>query len=192
MKEKAKQRILFLDLDGVISSLRNSIVGLKYDPVATLMLKKLQDQIGFKIVISSAQRINHKSAESIIKRISDVTGVELDLHEDWRTVSHPESPLENLPKNYQHIFKDYRKVWKKYLKTIYCTQHWRGHQIRRWLLDHQNEEIDYVVVDDSFDLFPIPVEKVVRIKYGEQICGLTMDHYDQILKTFGKEEEDYA
>lgn len=186
-----KQLILFLDVDGVISSLRNSIVGLKFDPVSTLMLKKLQDKIGFKIVVSSAQRINHKSAESFIERIRSVTGVTLDLHEDWRTVSHPDKPLENLPKNHQIIFRDYRKIWgKSYLRTIYTTRYWRGHQIRQWLRDHSDENIKYVVVDDSFDLFPIPIDRVVRIKHGEQICGMQIEHYDQIFKLFGVENEE--
>lgn len=185
-----KEKILFLDIDGVISSLRNSIVGLKYDPVATLMLKKLQDQIGFKIVVSSAQRINHKSATSMLKRIKDVTGVDLVFHEDWRTVSHPTDYLGNLPEGHEETFKDYKAFWKDHLYNVESTENWRGHQIQQWLVDHTDKDIEYVVIDDSFDLFPIPTQRIVHIRYGESTAGMLMDHYDQVLRLFSTVEED--
>lgn len=185
---QTKQRILFLDIDGVISSIRNAILQLDYDATAVKLLKDLQQRCGFLIVLSSARRKNFETKEEFIKEVFEETGVVLELHDSWRTVSHPTDPLDNLPKRHQVIFKSYRKYWKRYLKTYHDTEYWRGHEVRQWLRDHGENNFEYVVLDDSFDQFPIPVERVVHIQYGESDSGMKVEHYDQVLELFGELE----
>lgn len=188
MKNPTRKRILFLDIDGVISSIRNAILQLGYDVTAVKLLKDLQERCGFLIVLSSARRKHFTSKEDFIKEVFEETGVTLELHDSWRTVSHPTNQLEHLPKRHQVIFKSYRKYWKKYLKTYHDTLYWRGHEIRQWLRDHGEDNYEYVVIDDSFDLFPIPVERIVHIQYGECDSGMKVEHYDRVLELFGEEE----
>jgi hypothetical protein len=180
-----KQRIIFLDIDGVISSLRNSILNMNYDPVAVLMLRSLQTECNFKIVVSSARRKLHKSKEAFSDSIYYATNIRLNIHDDWRTVSHVKEPFSQLPDNHESILKEYiDSVWYNSVQVKEDTRYWRGHEIRQWLLDHGEHNFDYLVLDDSFDLYPIPTSNVLRIENGESNAGLLVEHYDFIRKYF--------
>lgn len=184
---RVKHRILFLDIDGVISSVRNLILQLEYDHTAVALLKDLQEKCGFLIVMSSSRRKHFDNAEAFLKELKEETGLTVELHENWRTPSYSTEPLENLPKGHQVIFKAYRKYWKKYLKTYHDTRHWRGHEIRQWLRDNDESNFEYVVLDDSYDLFPIDPKRIVHINFGESDSGMKIEHYDKVLELFGEE-----
>lgn len=181
-----QSKILFLDIDGVVSSHRNLLIGEEFDVVALKMLEILQREIGFLIVISSTRRKHIKSIADFSKMLSDKYGVCLKFHETWRTATRFKQPdLSKLPAAHARIFKQYvRRFGENAPKKLEDTFTWRGFEIHDWLLNRPEKEIKYLIVDDSMDMFPIDIKHLLRIKYGEELGGLQLKHYDQILEYF--------
>lgn len=185
-----QSRILFLDIDGVVSSHRNLILGDEFDIVALRLLEKLQVECQFDIVISSSRRKNIKSITDFSNMLTTKYGVRLHFHTAWKTVNKKDVILDNLPKDYGRIFKQYVRKWGVHApKHISETLHWRGFEIYDWLLHHREENPKFLIIDDSMDMFPIDIKYLVRVKRGEELGGLQMSHYDRILEYFtgGKE-----
>lgn len=79
--------ICFLDYDGVISSPRAKVAtGWWIDPIATGLLRKLQVEFGFKIVVSSTWRTFQTRSQDVLKQAQLFE----TLHKDWRTNESPE------------------------------------------------------------------------------------------------------
>lgn len=179
-----QHRVLFLDFDGVVRSNRNFIIGMDFDIVALKMIEKLQLAGGFKIVISAAARITIKDIGKFRQTLIDDYGVTLEFHERWRTPTLKDAHLIRVDTNVQN----YVKYWSKEMSVeidpdYYNIRFWRGFQIQAWLnaeFDAVGREMDYLVLDDSRDMFPLKPKSVILVKKGESRGGMQLRHYDKI------------
>lgn len=186
-------KILFLDIDGVVSSIRNGIVGDDFDLVALKLLEQAQRECGFEIVISSARRQHFKSAEDFLNPIKEV-GVDLKLHERWKTPIGYGQLLDLLTNRGETGQIDEvaarRRYWQLHTSPSPVTK-WRGVEIQQWIMDEIGDSplsayqlLDFLVVDDSCDMFPLDPSHFLHIPKGESICGLQVEHYDYIINYF--------
>lgn len=187
-----QRRVLFLDFDGVVRSFRNFIVDMDFDVVALKMIEKLQKECGFKIVISSTDRIIIKDIEKFRQSLIADYGVTLNFHKRWRTPTLRNPHLIRMDANAQK----YMKHWSKEMSVeiapdYYNIRFWRGFQIQAWLnaeFDDVGEETDYLVLDDSRDMFPLKPKSVILVKKGESRGGMQLRHYDNIWGYFSSEK----
>ena len=129
-------KILFLDIDGVICSIRSATAfggypwGVNpedmrlFDPVAIALLKKLCNETGCKIVLASTWRMTIGHAE--IAKI-----LELPI-------------IDSTP----------------YL----LNNRWRGAEIAAWLKEHKEDVEKYAIVDDDDDMNKEQIPFLVHIK----------------------------
>lgn len=180
-----QHRVLFLDFDGVVRSHRNFEVDMDFDPVALKMIEKLQQHGNFKIVVSSTERILIKDIEAFKQSLIEDYGVTLEFHSRWRT---PSSIRDAHLMPLSEDVKRYVKYWSKEMSVeidsdYYNIRFWRGFEIQAWLnaeYDEVGEETDFLVLDDSRDMFPIKPKSVILVKHGESRGGLQLKHYDKI------------
>ena len=59
-------RLLFLDIDGVLSSARSMIAGYKFDPVGCALIAKLCETFNLKICVSSTWRFDGASLKKTL------------------------------------------------------------------------------------------------------------------------------
>lgn len=124
-------KIIFLDMDGVLSSTRAWIVNRDVDlpdrwldPVACKLLAILCEETGAIIVVSSTWRLSETrtSFGAILQR----NYCPAALHEDWRTLQ---------------------------IGSSQSAGPGRGIEVREWMARHP-EVTDYVILDDNTDFFP--------------------------------------
>lgn len=154
--------LVFLDIDGVLNSVRNTVANprgmdnlparryeeLALDPVAVGLVKSLCEKTGAKIVISSSWRIGRTNADF----------VNIFNHYGW----------EDFP------IIGYTLI----MPTI------RGVQIAAWMDAYSqidsNEKIEqYVILDDSNDMLPEQMGNIVRTSLSE---GLLLADYVAALR----------
>ena len=82
--EKEPVKIIFLDIDGVLVSLRTGYAfeTVEWDPIACALIKKLCDLSGYKIVCSSSWRYDPKRTLEYFKK----NGLYEFLHPHWSTL----------------------------------------------------------------------------------------------------------
>lgn len=127
------QKVLFLDIDGVLNSkfyykyiYKPEDGGSKFDPYCVILIKKLIEEFSLKIVISSTWRDG--AMNRLMKELNENDLVEY-LHEDWLTpVVRPAS---------------------------------RGKEIKLWL-DNHSEVNDYLIIDDNQNLLDQQMSKFVQ------------------------------
>lgn len=182
--------VLFLDIDGVVSSHRNLMIGKEFDDVALSMLAHLQNEFNFLIVLSSSRRILYTELSQLTNELESNHGVTLRFHHRWKTQHQVEGSDVTLPTtNYGDRCAYWGRVMGVDVKDIESVRSCRGLEIQQWLNDEEletGERIDYVVVDDSVDLFPIDPKYYVRVYQGEIRGGLQLRHYDSISKKFNR------
>lgn len=126
-------KILFLDIDGVL----NSKIYYKYiykpeeghsrfDPYCVVLIKRLVEEFLLKIVITSTWR--NGIAERLMNELEESKLIPY-LHEDWHT------PI---------------------LRPVN-----RGREIQLWLDEHP-EIIDYIIIDDNENLLEYQLNKFVK------------------------------
>lgn len=165
-------RYLFLDIDGVLNSMRTYVTYQKmvlsshvkyridsneplasmFDPMAVGLLKAAQEALGFKIVISSTWR-THLSVEEF-----------------------------NL------IFADYG--WDTADIIIGKTGHEvgiRGKQIKAWMNAHAKYPSQYCILDDSDDML---VEQDPFFVHTDLNDGLDWERFLEIFRAFGERFEE--
>lgn len=187
-----QHRVLFLDFDGVVRSNRNFIIDMDFDIVALKMIEKLQLAGNFKIVVSSTDRITIKDIGKFRQSLIDNYGVTLEFHKRWRTPTEADPHLIRVDAN----AKNYVKHWSKEMSVeidpdYYNIRFWRGFQIQGWLnaeFGVVGKEIDYLVLDDSRDMFPLKPRSVILVKKGESRGGMQLRHYDKIWGYFCSEK----
>lgn len=196
--------IVFKDIDGVTSSVRNAILKQPYDALSIQLIadafRIAKEKYGFdvKLVISSTRRKdhNHGSAELIARRMEEVLGGKkcpFEFHQMYRTVTYTSregvtEELERLSYDFPDI-SDYHHVWGEDLEISH-TEHWRGWEIMDWLVTDENINRPYIVLDDSFDLYPIHCSDILRIDNGEE-TGFMINHYDRLLSMFDRLAEKF-
>ncbi len=161
-------RYLFLDIDGVLNSMRSHITYQKmvicshvkhridskeplaslFDPLSVGLLKAAQEALGFKIVISSTWRI-HLSVEE-----------------------------------FHLIFDDYG--WDTRNVIIGKTGHEpgiRGRQIKAWMNEYAKYPSQYCIIDDSDDML---VEQGQFFVHTTLNNGLDWESFLRIFRVFGE------
>lgn len=127
------QKVLFLDIDGVLNSrfyykyiYKPEEGGSRFDPYCVILVKKLVEEFSLKIVISSTWR---DGAMNRLVNELDANDFTDYLHEDWLTpVVRPAS---------------------------------RGKEIELWLDDH-SEVKDYLILDDNQKMLDHQISKFVQ------------------------------
>lgn len=165
-------RYLFLDIDGVLNSMRSHITYQKmvlsshvkyridsseplaslFDPLSVGLLKEAQKALGFQIVISSTWRTH------------------LTVHE------------------FHLIFDDYG--WDTRGIIIGKTGHEpvnRGRQIKSWMNEHAKYPSQYCILDDSSDML---VEQEPFFVHTNLNDGLDWDSFMKIFRAFGEHFEE--
>ena len=201
MNGQLKPVIIFLDLDGVLSSVRNLVIKEEFDPIAirllAMLLGKFTDQLNIQFVLHSSRRIlkEYDTKEKVELLLNQhLTGHDFKFvfHTDHRVQTVKYKRLDEIQD--QHIPTVSESITKTY--TVYFDKvidaqgnitdqlkshfkHFRGWFIFDWLLRNEYKG-DYCVIDDSFDLFPLSAEHVIHIKHGESICGFNLDAYDAL------------
>lgn len=124
-------KILFLDIDGVITSARAN--GFRdFDPFAVHCITWACKEAGYRIVLSSTWRFADYDVQDFWQEIFD--GL---FHDDWRTPDKTRK-LEN-------------GIW---IAKI------RGDDVAAWLEKHP-EVTEYIILDDDSDFLPEQKERVV-------------------------------
>jgi hypothetical protein len=140
-------KIIFLDMDGVLCNPRaclaysNTGGGYSYlDPVACMLVRRLCESTGAKLVISSAWRILHDrlSMEAIL-----------------------DAACPNLGR---HMVQD-SVYWctSRFVPdtALYCTSTDRGREVMDWVTTAPYSVSNFVVLDDMADVSPV-MDNLVR------------------------------
>lgn len=155
MKEKEKIRVLFLDFDGVLNSVRSAIAFKSYkehalDPVAVGMIRTLVEEHNLKIVISSTWRVLYSMEE--------FHSMFLTYHK-WDT---------------RNIIIDVTP----YIPILKL----RGYEIVSWLQNGMGKNYnvtDYIIIDDDSDMLSEQKEGGHFIK-TDHANGFSFENFQQI------------
>lgn len=167
------EKILFLDIDGVLNSERSVIaydtliwsnlvkkkllldedLNSVLDSIAVLMLKKAHEELNFKIVISSTWR-HHLSIKDFHKLFLKIS--------NWDTT---EIIIGTTPKLDSH----------------------RGKEINEWLNYHYPiNKPEYCILDDSSDMLEEQKHNLVNVNPD---IGFSSENYYDIFKIFNMESK---
>lgn len=194
-------RIIFLDIDGVLIHDLSSInhweankvedeevkkelleeYPCEMDLECVALLKQLQEEFQFKIVVSSSIRKLHNSLESIQEAFKGSKFNELDFHEDWKTKS-TATIYQGSKESLNHWCV---KMNAEVDEVAEITRYWRGHDITEWLRRHP-EVIQYVSIDDSADFYPLEIDNCLHVHRGLSKGGLKYLGEDNIRKQLSK------
>lgn len=202
-------KVLFLDIDGVLSHVCQRYAEVdgylnKMDRYLLKNLAKVQQECGFKIVVSSTWRIGRTKEE--MEEVFKDNGSVLDLHDDWATTTKEPYTYEEIQEREDDLNKQVNSYFQHYswinstyfyeksrdpgfLKSIFDSdlKGQRGLQIYKWLEEHP--EVDcYLVVDDSSDMFMIPKDNFLHVKDGEMTNGLNMFQFNRIKNRFSEDK----
>ncbi len=162
-------RVIFLDFDGVITTLKSRW---KLDADKMLLLKRIVDDTGAKIVISSSWR--RFTLEDTIKTITDTVG---NYYVGGNPFLCPESVIGITERMYSFC---YGNEDKHFILP-------RGVEIKHYLEEHPDIE-NYVILDDDSDML---LEQIDNFVQTDGIEGLTDDDVEraiEILKN-GKDKD---
>ena len=129
-------KVIFLDIDGVLNTKssfgqgKKDKYGYKFDPNSVNNLAKIIEEIGADIVISSSWKC---------------MGV-LKLQRMWKDRGLPGRIVDVTPD-----FMSDKLLMNEELGNMdhLCN---RGCEIKRWLMQHKDEEVQYVIIDDMDDI----------------------------------------
>lgn len=147
-------RIIFLDIDGVLNSLR-SVFALgnpskHFDPVAVGLLDKLSEEADAHIVISSSWR--HGNTEALVNELYDIC----------------------------HQYKEPHFLDRVVGETPRLSNGVRGDEIEQWLVMYREEDIEsYVIIDDDKDMLPKQQNNFVHTSFNE---GFLLEHYWECMR----------
>lgn len=188
-------RIVFLDYDGVLChrliawlDRSEGYFNQGHDKTVIRTLARLQRDIGFKFVSCSRAHTEptRKEQEAVFYKY----GHHLDFHAD-HAVPYKTDITES---QYQEIYLPRVGDPLDYYDSPHYTEPipwerlvWhRGFNIQSWLNAHPEiGSSDYLVLDDSSDMYPLPKENHILIRDGEMTGGLNMHQVLAIYKFFG-------
>ena len=170
-------KVIFLDVDGVLNSSRTLYEDISLEDDLISNLKELVDKTGAKIILSSSWRLSTGAVATLMDRldkfglsISGMTcdGVDLDWLEKYEF---------DATKKYLDTKFDYDEN-----RQIKIT-HDRGAEIFKWLHDH--DDCAYVILDDEIeDIKPYFNESViVKTSYK---TGLTKEEAKKAIQILNK------
>lgn len=161
-------KVIFLDFDGVITTARSKG---KLDKDKMLLLKRIVDATGAKIVISSSWR--SLSLEDTISNITDTN----DYFVGENPFICPEAVVGVTP-----VMRAFRNSDKKVTFSLP-----RGCEINRYLDEHREID-DYVILDDDSDMLLCQKDNFVQT---DGIDGLTEADVERAIEilNYGKAED---
>ena len=170
-------KVIFLDVDGVLNSSRTLHEDISLEDDLILNLKELVDKTKAKIILSSSWRLSAEAVATLMDKldkfdliISGMTcdGVDLDWLEKYEF---------DITKKYLDTKFDYDEN-----KQIKIT-HDRGAEIFKWLCYH--DDCAYVILDDTIeDIKPYFNEPViVKTSYK---TGLTKEDVKKAIQILNK------
>lgn len=183
-----KNRILFLDIDGPLihdrsTYLQRNVIGgrnLPYCNESVAFLKKLYEQFKFQIVVSSSYRLDHLVLGDFLETHHQLK--DFEFHPDWKTTSRVvDYPVTN---DAEQLSLDH---WAKINEVPHTERHsigQRGGQIQDWVDCHDFEEFDYMVIDDSCDLYPLNPFNVIWLEQAISRGGIASFDQNKIIKRF--------
>ena len=143
------KKILFLDIDGVLNTKwwytqmdRNTPrdkYGYAFDPRAVANLKKIVEETGADIVMSSSWKSMGLSQMKEMWSVRNLPGNIIDITPDYLSESLLNSDLNNDEVLYE-----------------------RGCEIKGWLSLHKDEAIHYAILDDMDDILPEQQQRFVQ------------------------------
>lgn len=146
-------KVIFLDIDGVIQSPRYCVAINQtgwlatFEPAAMSMLRNLIIESKAKVVISSTWRMGDseqtKRELQLCFRVCGFKEIANAFHKDWRTDS---------------------------------DGNCRGQEIKRWLDKHTESEDCYLILDDDSDMLDEQLPFFVQTDYKN---GMLLQHYDK-------------
>jgi len=145
------ERVLFLDIDGVVLNGRAlwHTGNNKYlPPEKVALIREICDRTGCVIVVSSTWRYSETTADML-------RAVGLPLHADWRT------------------------DWKNDMVGSIIQGQRRGVEIHRWLARHPG--VSYAIIDDDSDMLPEQMPYFVKTDHEEGVEQWHVDALVEIL-----------
>lgn len=190
-----KNKIIFLDIDGVLNheifyqtiyfDNPRDVWGQTYCPNSIKNLKKIIDQTGAQIVVSSTHRHGSKEGDESIIGLQYMQGL-------WTHRNYPGKIIDITP--YYHV----EKGPNKRLDSISQGPSFsipRGYEIQDWLKGmgfyhnpdfEQNSKIEnYVILDDDNDMLFEQKNNFIEI---DRYYGLTEKDADQAIKILNNEK----
>jgi HAD domain in Swiss Army Knife RNA repair proteins len=148
------QKILFLDIDGVLNSevyykstsYSDSISG-RFDPICVELIKKLVEEFSLRIVISSTWR--YGAADRLIHELKNTNLIGYLYHEWFTPVIHPAH---------------------------------RGTEIKLWL-DLHPEVTDYIIIDDDENMLEEQIKRFVKTDLHEGMTEAHFNRVRAILSS---------
>ena len=173
-------KVVFLDFDGPLIHSLSLTRNIKWpkdfpteiDPKCVNRLRELQERFGFKVVISSTIRRNHQTLEGLLEHYSTSNLSTLDYHDDWRTPMTAKKIYLGSDESLCH--------WTGLMnvkKAVLETQYWRGHEVKTWLDSHP-EVTEYLVIDDTPNLYPLEQKHCLWIYNAKYHGGMLSKHID--------------
>jgi len=156
-------KIIFLDIDGVLNSLR-SVIALgncskHFDPVAVGLIDKLCEDADANVVISSSWR--YGDTESLITELYDICARYKEPHFLDRVIG----------------------------ETPQLSKGVRGDEINQWLIMHGDDEEaiieTYVIIDDDNDMLLAQQPHFVQTSFNE---GFILEHFWSALRILAPEK----
>lgn len=161
-------KILFLDIDGVLNTERQhdhcveagaayvDNFGYAFDPVAVANLKKIVDETGADIVISSSWKFWGLSTMQKLWARRDLSGQVIDIT--------PNTVSDELLLSVDLSFMELPAG--------------KGSEIKEWLSDNGNQVTHYAILDDVPDMLP---EQQSHFVQTDPRVGITEDDADKVI-----------
>lgn len=161
-------KILFLDIDGVLNTERQhdhcveagaayvDNFGYAFDPVAVANLKKIVDETGADIVISSSWKFWGFSTMQKLWTRRDLPGQVIDIT--------PNTVSDELLLSVDLSFMELPAG--------------KGSEIKEWLSDNGNQVTRYAILDDVPDMLP---EQQSHFVQTDPRVGITEDDADKVI-----------
>lgn len=122
-----QMKILFLDFDGVVSTFEK---GWRLDDEKLSLLKEIIDETNAKIVVSSSWKVGYDDVDKFIETLGG--------------------------RRKSETIKNNGNMFQWFCNNIYditdSNGPWRGDEIQRWIVYHQDEIETYVILDDDSDM----------------------------------------
>lgn len=167
--ERHKQRIIFLDFDGVLNTERHIAAlradgkplsdkyGYIFDSESVANLERIIEQTGASVVVTSSWRLEGAERMAEMWRERNLPGKMVDVTDECCT---PEEFIPgSTPEDFAHLDSKYWIL--------------RGREIKYWLHENAPDGCHYVILDDEEDILPEQRSNFIRIN---PICGITEEN----------------
>ena len=176
-------KVIFLDCDGVLNS-RNSLYkdeALEDDLI--LRLKRIVNQTGAKLVLSSSWRIITSSVRKLMDKLD-----QFSMHLSSMTRSGV--PLKYIIDKGFTPTERYKDTVPDYDGARHDITYDRGAEIAWWLDHHKGVESFVILDDDSYDIKTYYPEQLVKTNFD---AGLTEEDAKKAIEILGKRKRnDYS